>query len=48
MQREDLCSVWRRCCDRLDESKVVWKVCARDFTMDDALELHKPVEVDSD
>ena len=41
-------SAWRWCCDGLNVSKVVCKVCAWDFSLDDALWLGRPVEVDSE
>ena len=43
MQKKDLCSVWRRCCDWLNVSKVVYiasygdyKIIYGDFFVDDA------------
>ena len=40
-----LCSVWKRCCDWSNMSKVI---CAGDFSLDDAAWLGRPVEIDSD
>ena len=49
MQKKDLCSVWRRCCDWSNMSKVVCKVCAGEFlSLDNVPWSGRPVEVDSD
>ena len=47
--KKDLCSVWRRCCDWSNVSKVVnWRIHAGDFLLDDSSRLGRPVEVHSD
>ena len=48
MQKKDLCSVWRRCYDRLNVSKVVCEFHDGDFLLDDAPRSGRPVEVGSD
>ena len=45
--KKDFYSVWRMCCNRLNLSKVVCKICAGDFSLDDAPWLGRPMEVDS-
>ena len=47
MQKKDLCSVWRRCCDWLNVSTVVCEVSCWRFLLDDASWSGRPVEVDS-
>ena len=47
-QKNDLCSVWRRCCDCFNVSKVVCEFQAADFSLDDAPWSGRPGEVDSD
>ena len=49
MQKKDLCSVWRRCCET-DRTCQKWfaRFRAGDFSVDDAPQLGRPVEVDSD
>ena len=47
--KKDLCSVWRRCCDWPDVSKVVrevmcWRSRAGDCTLDGAPRSGRPVE----
>ena len=46
--KKDLYSVWRRCCDCLNMSKVVCKVPAGYFSLDDATQSARRVEVDRD
>ena len=46
--RNDLYSVWRKCCDWSDVSKWSVKFHAGDFLLDDAQWLGRTVEVDSD
>ena len=48
MQKKDLHSVWRRCCDWWNVSKVVCEFHAGNFLLDDAPWSGRPVEVDSD
>ena len=47
-KKNDLCSVWRRCRDWSNVSKVVCGVLAGDFSVDDAPGSGRPVEVDSE
>ena len=47
-KKKDLCSVWRRCCDWWNVSKVVCEVLWWDFSLDDVPWWGRPGEVDSD
>ena len=46
-KKEDLYSLWRRCCDWSDVSKWFAKFRAGDFSQDDAPWSGRPDEVDS-
>ena len=46
MQKQDLYSVWRRCCDWICQ-KWFAKFHAGDFSLGNAPQLSRPVEVDS-
>ena len=45
---EDLCSVWRRCCDSPNVLTVVCEVHAGDFSLDGVPWSGRPVEIDRD
>ena len=45
--QKDVCSVWRRCCDGSKVSKWFAKFRAGDFSLDNAPQSGRPVEVDS-
>ena len=46
--QKDLCRVWRKFCEWSSVSKVVCKVSAGDFVLDDAPQSSRAVKVDSD
>ena len=46
-KEKDLCSEERRCCDWSNVAKVVCGNCAGDFSLDDAWQMGRPVEADS-